>query len=95
MTDGRTRAPRSPFELNVLLPTDSRFAGTVRELAVHAAKHAGCSDEGAHAFGDRVEQALRPHLQPGGAAASVPLVLRRTTDSVEVLVNGRPLAVDP
>jgi hypothetical protein len=86
---------RSDFELNVSLPTDARFAETARELAVHAARHAGCSEARAHAFGQEVEQVIRGYLEAGGTGANVPFVVRRTTGPVEILVNGRTLSLDP
>ena len=86
-------APR--FELNVSLPTDARFAETARELAVHAARHAGCPEAKAHAFGDQVAGAIRAYLETGDAVGTIPLVLRRTTGPVEVVVNGRTLTLDP
>ena len=82
------------FELNVSLPSDIRFTDTVRELAAHAARHAGCSDAGAEAFGEEVAQAVRAHLEKSDAA-TIPLVLRRQAGPVEVLVNGRTLTLSP
>ncbi len=82
------------FELNVSIPRDARFAETMRELAVHAAKHAGCSDARAHAFGREVEEATRGYIEHGNDDG-LPLVFRRTTGPVEVLVNGRTLSAEP
>jgi hypothetical protein len=86
---------QSDFELNVSIPPDPRFAETVRELAVHAARYAGCSEARANAFGLEVEEATRGHIANGGGDASVPLVFRRAAGPVEVLVNGRTLIADP
>jgi hypothetical protein len=85
---------RPQFELNVSLPADRRFAETARDLAVHAAKHAGCSDARAHAFGAQVEEAIRGHVDASGGGP-IPLVFRRTNGPVEVLVNGRTLTLEP
>ena len=85
----------SDYELTVSIPCDPRFADTVRELAVHAARHAGCSDARAQAFGREVEEAARGYIAHGGGDAGLPLVFRRTTGPVEVLVNGRTLSVAP
>ena len=90
-----TSDPEGHFELNVSLPTDARFAGTARELAVHAARHAGCSEARAHAFGDTVEQTVRGELETGATGGTVPVVVRRATGPVEVLVNGHRLVLDP
>jgi hypothetical protein len=81
--------------LNVSLPSDTRFAATMRELAVHAARHAGCADARAVAFGAEVETAIRGHIEAAGSGEDVPLVFRRTSDVVEVVLNGRTLTVSP
>ena len=83
------------FELNVSLPTDLRFAETARELAAHAARHAGCIEERARAFGEEVEGVIRGYLESGGAGPSLPLVLRRRAGPVEALINGRTIAIEP
>jgi hypothetical protein len=85
---------RPRFELNVSLPSDVRFAETARELAVHAAKHAGYSDARARAIGERVEQIIHACLKEG-TGTTLPLVVRRTTGPVEILVDGRTLSLDP
>ncbi len=82
------------FELNVSIPRDARFAETVRELAVHAAKHVGCSEARAHAFGREVEEATRGYID-NTSDEGLPLVFRRRTGPVEVLVNGRTLSAEP
>jgi hypothetical protein len=86
---------QSDFELNVSIPPDPRFAEAIRELAVHAAKYAGCSEARAHAFGREVEEATRGHIENVGGDTGVPLVFRRTTGPVEVVVNGRTLIAEP
>ena len=83
--------PRTLFELNVSLPYDARFAETARELAVHAARQAGCGEEEARAFGGDVERVVRGHIASGGTEAHIPLIVRRTDGPVEVLINGRTL----
>ena len=82
------------FELHVTLPTDARFAETARELAVHAAKHAGCSETRANAFGEEVASVIRGYLD-ADPDAEVPLVVRRRSGPVEVLINGRVLSLTP
>ena len=86
---------QSDFELNMSIPADPRFAETVRELAVHAARYCGCSEATAHAFGREVEEATRGHIENRGGDAAVPLVFRRAAGPVEVLVNGRTLIAEP
>lgn len=93
--DGR-RTAGGTFELNVSIPCDARYAATVRELAAYAARHAGCSDARASAFGDEVEEATRGYIENSGADASgLPLVVRRRSGPVEVLVEGRTLSAEP
>jgi hypothetical protein len=92
---GAHRDYRAEFELNVSIPRDPRFAETVRMLAEHAARQGGCSDARAHAFGREVEEAARGHIEDDGAEAGLPLVFRRATGPVEVLVNGRTLYAEP
>ena len=84
-----------PFELRVTLPNDSRFADTARELAIHAARHAGQSDARAREFGEEVERLLRRHLDPGAGAPAIPLVVRRSDGPVEVVIHGRAVTLEP
>jgi len=83
------------YELNVSLPTDRRFTEVARELAIHAAKHAGCTEADARAFGVEVEGVIRGYLTDGNAGESLPLVLRRTSGPVEALINGRTITITP
>jgi hypothetical protein len=83
------------FELNISLPTDARFTDTARELAVHAAKHAGCTEERALAFGEEVAGIIRGYLDDGHAGTTLPLVLRRKSGPVEALINGRTITIQP
>ena len=82
---------RAEFELKMSIPPDVRFAETVRELAVHAARQSGCSEADAQAFGAEVEDIIREHIETCATGASVPLVFRRAAGPVEVLVQGRTL----
>jgi hypothetical protein len=79
----------------VSLPTDARFTGAARELAVHAAKHAGCTDARAQAFGEEVEGVIRGYLESGNTSPTLPMVLRRRAGPVEALINGRTIAIAP
>ena len=87
MTDSRLE-----FELNVSLPHDARFAETARELAIHAARQAGCDEDEAHAFGRDVEVVVRAHIADTGSNSPIPVIVRRRTGPVEVLINGRTLS---
>jgi len=82
---------RADFELQMSIPPDVRFAETVREVAVHAARQSGCSDEEAEAFGAEVEDIVREHIEHCAPGTSLPLVVRRADGPVEVLVEGRTL----
>ena len=81
------------FELTITFPPDARFTDTARQLAVHAAKHAGLPDAQADAFGDQVAGAVGRSLA-GAREDSVPVIMRRSSGPVEVLVNGRILTPD-
>jgi hypothetical protein len=83
---------RFEFELNVSLPHDPRFAETARELATHAARQAGCGEDQARAFGRDVERLIRGHIEAGKSGGPIPLIVRRASGPVEVLVNGRALS---
>jgi hypothetical protein len=80
-----------PFEINVSLPHDARFAETARELAIHAARQAGHGEDEARAFGLDVERVVRRHIDSADSGNPIPLVVRRADGPVEVLVNGRTL----
>jgi len=86
------RMQPTTFELSLTLPCDPRFAGTARDVAVHAAKHAGCTESDAEAFGRDVEGTVRRCLERGPADESLPIVVR-CADAVEVLVDGHTLTV--
>jgi hypothetical protein len=73
------------FELNVSLPCDRRHAETMRDLAVHAARYAGCGGVDADRYGDAVEAVVRACLPEGGRAA-VPVIVRRGVGPVEFLI---------
>lgn len=73
------------FELNMSVPADARFADTLRELAVHAARYAGCRTADATIFGGVVEQVARECLDSGRAEIAV--VVRRGDGPVEVLID--------
>jgi hypothetical protein len=83
------------FELTLSLPADVRFAATARELVIHAAKHSGCTDARAQAFGGEVEGVVRDRLAASSDGALLPIVVRLTTGPVEVLVDGRTFSLEP
>ena len=79
------------FELSLSVPDDRRYAGMLRDLAVHGAKQAGHSPDAAAAFGRRVEQAAHESLAAvdaaGLAATNVPVKLRCAEGPVEVTIG--------
>lgn len=82
---------RADFELKMSIPPDARFAETVREVAMHAARQSGCSEAEAEAFGAEVEEFIREHIDTCAPGASVPLLLRRADGPIEIVVEGRTL----
>ena len=75
------------FELNLSLPAEERFATTMRDLAAHAARYAGCTEKDADRFGAAVEGVARKCLDRAVAGAEVPAVLRRGAGPVEFLIG--------
>jgi len=75
------------FELNVSLPNDARYAAALRDLAVHAARYAGCRGADADRFGAVVETIMLGCLTqaPSGERA-LPIVVRRGDGPLEVLI---------
>jgi len=73
------------FELNVSVPRDSRYLGTLRDLAVHAARYAGCRGADADRFGEAVA-AIAQALLSGGPDESLPVIVRRADGPLEVLM---------
>jgi hypothetical protein len=74
------------FELNVSLPADGRFAATLRNLAVHAARYAGCDGKDADAFGLAVEAVMLGCVNGFSRDGTVSIVVRRIAGPVEVLI---------
>ena len=75
------------FELNVSLPTDARFAETMRELAAHAARYAGCRGADADLYAAAV-QAVVADCLAHGIAEGTPLraIVRRAHGPLEFLI---------
>jgi hypothetical protein len=74
------------FELNLSLPAETRFATTMRDLAAHAARYAGCTERDAERYGAAVESVARSCLDQA-AGAEVPAVIRRGAGPVEFLIG--------
>jgi len=73
------------FELNVSVPRDRRYAKTMRELAIHAARYAGCRGRDADVYGNAVESVASACLVPGGAD-EIAAIVRRGDGAVEFLI---------
>jgi hypothetical protein len=85
---------RPNFQLDVTMPRESRFVPTVRDLAVQAARLAGCSGPDADAFGDSVEVALDHHLRHHASDAPIAIVVRRDGGPLQVLVDEQTISLD-
>jgi hypothetical protein len=75
------------FELKLSLPADVRFAKTMRELAAHAARYAGCTESDADRYGAAVESVARGCLERAAAGVQVPAIVRRGAGPVEFLIG--------
>ena len=84
----------TPFELTVWLPHDARFAPTMRELAMHAAQHAGCARAKAEAFGRAAEELLRRCLEETGPGDALPVVMRRDAGPLELRIDDRTITLE-
>ncbi len=82
------------FELTLSLPHDARFASTIRDLAIHAAQHAGCAQAKAEAFGRAAEELLRACLADSAPGNEVPVVMRRITGPLELLIDDRIITLE-
>lgn len=75
------------FELNVWLPADARFAETMRELAAHAARYAGCPGADADLYAGAVEAVVTGCFAHGaGQGAPLRAIVRRQHGPLEVLI---------
>jgi hypothetical protein len=75
------------FELNLSLPAEERFATTMRDLAAHAARYAGSGEEDADRYAAAVEGVVRGCLGRASKGVAVPVILRRGSGPLEVLIG--------
>jgi hypothetical protein len=75
------------FELNLVLPAETRFAPTLRDLAAHAARYAGCQPMDVERYGAAVEHVVIACLGRAPSGAVVPAILRRGAGPVEFLIG--------
>ena len=84
------------FEFQLLVPRDAEIAAVVRMMAEQAARYAGCTEVHAAAFGERVAEAVRAHVNAAvtHTSNSIPVVVRRSTGPLEVLVATHTVALE-
>jgi hypothetical protein len=82
------------FEFQLSVPRDAEVASVVRMLAEQAARYAGCNEPGAAAFGEQVAEAVRAQLNGSHGHHPIPVVVRRATGALEVLIATRTVALD-
>ena len=86
----------SILELNVSFPPDERFARTARDLVMQAGRQAGLDEARTRSVAEQIEEGVRSAIGAAPAnGASVPLVVRLSGQTVEVVLNGRSLRLDP
>lgn len=83
------------FQFTLSVPRDAQFVATIRGLAVHAARYASCPEADAERFGGSVERAVRACLGEAASGKTISVVVRRESGPLEVLVDGRPITVQP
>ena len=77
---------KGDFELNVWLAAEPQYARTVRELAAHAARYAGCEPEQVERYAAAVERVVLTCIEHGRGGGGVPVVFRRGGGPLECLV---------
>ena len=82
------------FEIELSFPQDVRLAATIRGLAVHAARYAGCGDARAQEFGASVEAVARARLADRDADGDVAVVVRRMSGPLVVQIDARVVTLD-
>jgi hypothetical protein len=85
----------SHFQFSISVPRDPQFVSMVRGMAVQAARYASCGEGEAETFAGSVEAAVRTCLREASAEPVLSIVVRRDTGALEVLVDGRTVAVEP
>ena len=94
MTRAEETASRPHFQLDVTIPRDVRYSDTVRDLAVQAARFAGCSPPDAATFGRSVATVFDESLRHGSGDAPIAIVVRRAEGPLEVLVDEQMITLD-
>jgi hypothetical protein len=81
------------FEMTVSIE-DERFVGAVGAIVLQAAAYAGCPSDEAARFAQTVQDAITESLDQPREQSLIPVVVRRRSGPVEVLMNGRILSLD-
>ncbi len=74
------------FELNVSMPADARYTGAIADLAVHAARYAGCRGADADAYGQAVRAVALGCLEHLDRGAGLAAIVRRGSGTLEFLL---------
>jgi hypothetical protein len=74
------------FEVNVWLHAEPRYAGTMRDLAAHAARYAGGEPRQADDYAAAVERAVLACIARLRSGTVVPVVFRRGGGPLECLI---------
>jgi hypothetical protein len=77
------------FEINVTVAANPGFAAALRDLAVHAARYAGCRGADADIFGGVVEAIVRACFD-GAPGSDMPVIIRRSNGPLEFLIASDP-----
>jgi hypothetical protein len=81
------------FDMTVSLD-DERFVGAVAVLVLQAAAYAGCPAADAAQFAKTVEDAITASLGEPRDHPLLPVIVRRRSGPIEVVMNGRTLSLD-
>lgn len=75
------------FELKMSFPAEARFAATLRDLAVHAARFAGAHGTDPDRYGAAVERVVLACVHRHRGGGPLAMVLRRSSGPVEFLLE--------
>ena len=81
------------FEMTVSLD-DERLVGAVGVLVLQAAAYAGCPSGDAAQFAKTVQDAITASLGEPRDQPLLPVIVRRRSGPIEVVMNGRTLTLD-
>jgi len=74
------------FEINVAMPADARYIEVIRDLAIHAARYAGCRGADADLYGAVIEGVVRACLGREPVMGTRPVIIRRQNGPIEFLI---------